>query len=89
MVGCSSQSDDLDLIEDNCINKMKGSASFCNCMVEKAETELSASEIEFLASGFKKDTARAAELKEDMEQEEINKLGDFMIKAVTACAFSS
>ncbi len=82
---CSQQSNDLDVIESQCQSNMKQNDSFCECLTTRAEKELNADQIAFIAAGFEKDQSRIEELKSELGMEGILGAGIFMAKSVTLC----
>jgi hypothetical protein len=86
IVGCSSESKQLKIIQDHCLNKMNGTEKFCNCMTDKSSKNLSEKQLNFMVAGFSGDKQKAQEIRQQMSMDEINRMGDFMSVAIASCS---
>ena len=83
---CSQKSDDLNAIEEQCLNSMEKNDDFCGCLVDLAEDDLTEKQIAFVAAGFEKNKSRIKELNGELGFEGALKAGVFMAKSVKKCS---
>ena len=61
------------------------SQELCDCMAEKAETDLSPNARKFLVATMEKDSERASELRGQLTLDEAAKAGLFFVSAPASC----
>jgi len=69
-----------------CLSNSNMGTEICQCVAEKAKTDLSPAGIQFLVATLEKDSVAAEHQRKQMPLEELVAAGMFMTKAPSACA---
>lgn len=73
------------IIRDSCKNDLKLSDSGCDCVVNEANENLNANQLEFFIAAISKDNGKMMEMQSKISGDEMMELTNFMTTTPTTC----